>query len=111
MELYGQIDVDAFARIVKEHPECIKVVQKRDGTAHRYLNINISERREPDQYGRTHYIKAGVPKANQKQGVNYYIADLKPSANQAAPQPQQQYNTPAPSPAPEPQSSSDPLPF
>lgn len=84
MELYGQIDVDAFARIVKEHPECIKTVQKKDGTNHRYLNINISERRESDQYGRTHYIKAGVPKAQQKQGVNYYIADLKTSQSQQA---------------------------
>lgn len=45
----------------------------------KYLNIEIGERRQPSQYGATHYVKASVKQEQKQEGVNYYIGDLKPS--------------------------------
>lgn len=45
----------------------------------KYLNIEIGERRQPSQYGATHYVKASVKAEQKRDGVNYYIGDLKPS--------------------------------
>ena len=45
----------------------------------KYLNIEVKERREVSQFGMTHYIKAYCKKEHQRQGVNYYIGELKPS--------------------------------
>lgn len=93
MDFFGQIDLTALGQIAREHPEAVKVIQKKDGTQHKYINISVNERKEPNQFGHTHYIRVGgIPKASQKPGVNYYIADLKPSVQQqtAAPAPQQQ---------------------
>ena len=60
----------------------------------KYLNIEVNEMSKPSQYGATHAVKASVKKAERKDGVNYYIGNLKPSkygngGNDApAPQPQ-----------------------
>ena len=60
----------------------------------KYLNIEVNEMSKPSQYGATHAVKASVKKAERKEGVNYYIGNLKPSkfdngGNDApAPQPQ-----------------------
>lgn len=91
MDFFGQIDLTALGQIAREHPEAVKVIQKKDGTQHKYINISVNERKEPNQFGHTHYIRiGGIPKASQKAGVNYYVADLKPSVQQqAAPAPQQ----------------------
>lgn len=45
----------------------------------RYLNIEVNELRQPSQYGATHAVKVSVKKAERKEGVNYYIGNLKPS--------------------------------
>lgn len=45
----------------------------------KYLNIVVNERRGVSQYGMTHYVKAYVKKDQAKEGVNYYIGELKPS--------------------------------
>lgn len=88
--LFGSIDLTKLGQIVRSHPEAVKKVQMKDGTEHQFININLDARKEADQYGRTHYIKASIKKDAQKSGVNYFIADLKPSQNQQAPvQPQQ----------------------
>lgn len=68
----------------------------------KYLNIEIGERRQPSQYGATHYVKASVKQEQKQDGVNYYIGDLKPSKfdggqpqQSAAPAQQSQaFNTP-----------------
>ena len=54
----------------------------------KYLNIEVNEMRQPSQYGATHSVKMSVKKADRKEGVNYYIGNLKPSkfSNEAAPQ-------------------------
>ena len=45
----------------------------------KYLNIEVNELRQPSQYGATHSVKMSVKKADRKEGVNYYIGNLKPS--------------------------------
>lgn len=45
----------------------------------KYLNIEVNELRQPSQYGATHAVKMSVKKADRKEGVNYYIGNLKPS--------------------------------
>lgn len=45
----------------------------------RYLRIRVCEKQSPDKYENTHYIKCYVPKDEVKEGVNYYIGNLKPS--------------------------------
>lgn len=45
----------------------------------KYLNIEVNELRQPSQYGATHAVKMSVKKAERKDGVNYYIGNLKPS--------------------------------
>lgn len=45
----------------------------------KYLNIEVNELRQPSQYGATHAVKMSVKKAECKDGVNYYIGNLKPS--------------------------------
>lgn len=68
----------------------------------KYLNIEIGERRQPSQFGATHYVKASVKAEQKRDGVNYYIGDLKPSrydnnqpSQQTAPEtPQQAFNQP-----------------
>lgn len=49
----------------------------------KYLNIVINARREASQYGHTHYIKAYCKREQQRDGVNYYIGELKPSKMQS----------------------------
>ena len=48
----------------------------------KYLNIVINERKEVSQYGMTHYVKAYCKKENKREGVNYYIGEVKPSSYQ-----------------------------
>ena len=70
MRLYGSICLSDIPE------ECIRTSEKN---GKKYLNIEVNDRREPSQYGHTHYIKASVKAADRKDGVNYFIGDLKPS--------------------------------
>lgn len=45
----------------------------------KYLNIEVKLMRQPSQYGYTHTVKASVKKNERKEGVNYYIGNLKVS--------------------------------
>lgn len=83
-DLFGQIDLTALGNIARNHPDAIKKVTFKDGSVHQMLNISVAARQQVDQYGRTHYIKAGIKKADQREGVKYYVADLKPSGDQQA---------------------------
>ncbi len=49
----------------------------------KYLNIVVNKRREVSQFGMTHYVKAHCKKEQQREGVNYYIGELKPSSYQS----------------------------
>lgn len=80
MNLYGSM---CLSDIPKE-------LIRTAGNGKKYLNIEVNERREPSQYGQTHYVKASCRKDQAKEGVNYYIGELKPSAYQPYQQQQQQ---------------------
>jgi len=56
--------------------ELIKKVETRDG-AKLFLNIAVGERKTPSKMGSTHYVSCAPKKADRKDGVNYYIGDLK----------------------------------
>ncbi len=70
MRLYGSI---CLSDIPKE------LIRTSEKNGKKYLNIEVNERREPSAYGNTHYVKATVKAAEKREGVNYYIGDLKPS--------------------------------
>lgn len=74
---YGKIDLTRLGQIVKAHPERIQRVKFKDGE-HQLLDIDIREK-VPDNYGNAAYIKVGVRNADKKEGINYYVADLKVS--------------------------------
>ena len=76
---FGSIDLTKLGQIVRQHPELVKTVNMRDGTQHQFLNIDINEKQETDQYGNAAYVKVSCKKENQKQHLNYYLCDLKPS--------------------------------
>ena len=103
--LYGQLDLTVLGKIVRQHPELIKKITFKDGE-HQLINIDVFEKQQADQYGNIATIKASCKKDQQKQGVNYYLANLKVSQYQN--NSQQQTQQPAPPLAP--QDDSD-LPF
>lgn len=84
--LYGTIDLTKLGNVVRQHPELVRSVQFKDGTTHKLLNVDIRQRQVQDQYGNAAYMKVGVKKAEERQGVNYYLGDLKVSQYQAEPQ-------------------------
>lgn len=106
---YGSLDLTKLGQIVRQHPELVKVANMKDGTQHKFLNIDINAKQQTDQYGNVAYLKAACKKAEQREGLNYYLCDLKLSQHQqqaAAPQPAPQQPTPSESPTAE-----DDLPF
>lgn len=77
--LFGQIDLTALGNIVRQHPQLVKEVTFKDGTVHKFINIDVATRQQASDKGHTHYIKVSCKKDQQVQGLKYYIADLKPS--------------------------------
>lgn len=84
--LYGSIDLTILGNIVRQHPSLVREVTFKDGTVHKFLQVDVSERKQPSDKGHTHYIKASCKKEAQVQGVNYFVADLKPSTYGNQPQ-------------------------
>lgn len=81
-DYFGGIDLTKLGQIVRQHPELVKVANMRDGTQHKFLDIDISHKQGgADQYGNVAYVKVSCKKAERKQGVNYYLGDLKLSQN------------------------------
>lgn len=79
---YGSIDLTKLGEIVRKHPELVRVANMKDGSQHKFLNIDINEKQNgADQYGNVAYLKASCKKDQQKHGVNYYLCDLKESQN------------------------------
>lgn len=107
MDLFGQIDLKELGDIIRQQPELVREVTHKDGSVHKYVNVVVAPRRNPDQYGRTHYIKVYTKKEQMRQGVRYYFADLKESQQQGAQAPQK----PAPPKQEGQQGGDDNLPF
>lgn len=80
---YGSINLTRLSNLVRSHQD--KVITLKNGE--KIFNVNFNERRQPSQYGDTHYLSAGI-KANERlQTDNIYLGDFKPSKNdqQSAP--------------------------
>ena len=76
---YGRIDLTKIGEIIKKDPQAVKNVTFKDGVTHKFIDVNIGVRKEPDQYSNVAFIKVGVKKSDVKADVNYYIGDLKES--------------------------------
>lgn len=91
--LYGNLDLTVLGNLVRQHPELIRKVNFKDGE-HKLLNIDVFQKQQADQYGNVVTIKASCKKDQQKQGVNYYLANLKVSQYQNSDQQQSQQAAP-----------------
>jgi hypothetical protein len=88
--LYGSICLSDIPK------ELIKEVTLQDGTKKMYLNVAVVERREKSQFGHTHFITCSPKQEERKEGVNYFIGDLKTHVPQnVAPTTEQINNAPA----------------
>lgn len=87
--LYGSLDLTVLGNLVRNHPELVKEVQFKDGM-HKLLNVDVLEKRQQDNYGNIATIKASCKKDQQKEGLNYYLANLKVSQYQNSQQQQTQ---------------------
>lgn len=68
---YGSICLSAVPK------ELFKKVKCKNGEERIYLNIKVVKRREPSQYGHTHFISCEpMQKEDRKEDVNYIIGDL-----------------------------------
>jgi len=76
---YGSIDLTVLGKIIRQHPELIRKVNFRNGEEHQMLNIDVFTKEVEDQYGNTASIKVSCKKESQKQGLNYYVANLRKS--------------------------------
>lgn len=96
--LYGTIDLTKLGNIVRQHPELVREVTFKNGEIHKVINVNINQKQQEDQYGNVAYVKVGVKKDDEKQGLNYFLGDLKVSkfGTEQKPQQQAQYYAPSP---------------
>ena len=79
---YGSIDLTALGEIVRKQPGLVREVNMRDGSTHKFLNIDIYENDAADQYGNIASIKVSCKQAERIDGLKYYVANLKPSQQQ-----------------------------
>lgn len=86
--LYGQLDLTMLGRIVRQHKELVKTIMFKDGE-HQLINIDIFAKKEVDKFDNVATIKASCKKDEQRDGVNYYVANLKESKYQDQNQSQQ----------------------
>lgn len=109
---YGSIDLTQLGEIIRKHPELVKVSERNQ---HKYLGVDIIEKDAVDEYGNKGFIKVSCKKENRKEGVKYYIANVKLSQYQDnAPMQGQYTQQPATSPQTSvatPENSGDDLPF
>lgn len=90
--LYGTIDLTKLGAIINAHPELVRTATMKDGSVHKFIGIDVwNNQNGADQFGNVASMKVSCKKDSQKQGVNYYIANLKESQFQQQQQPQQGY--------------------
>ena len=87
--LYGSLDLTVLGKLVRQHPELVRKVNFRDGE-HQLINIDVFGKQQPDQYDNVATIKATCKKDQQKEGLSYYLANLKVSQYQNDSQQHQQ---------------------
>jgi len=55
----------------------MKKIKCKAGVERIFLNVAVVERREPSQFGDTHFITCAPKKEERKEGTNYIFGDLK----------------------------------
>lgn len=55
----------------------MKKIKCKDGVERVFLNVAIVERKEPGQFGDTHFITCAPAKDKRQEGVNYIFGDFK----------------------------------
>ena len=55
----------------------MKKIMCKDGKERVFLNVAVVERKEPSQFGDTHFITCAPKKEERQEGVNYIFGDLK----------------------------------
>lgn len=87
---YGMLDLTKLGEIVRKDPQAVKMVTFKDGSVHKMVDLAVNAKQQPDKFGNVAYVKVSVRQSDQKQGVNYYLGDLKQSkfSNQNGPQQQ-----------------------
>lgn len=71
---FGAIDLTLLGKIVKAHPELVKVSERNN---HKYIGIDIYEKEQEDEYGNRASVKVSCKKENRKEDLKYYISNLK----------------------------------
>lgn len=92
---YGSIDLTELGNVVRKQPSLVREVQMKSGETHKFVNIDIYCKDEPDGFGNSASVKVGCKKDDRMDGVKYFIGNLKASKygdEQAQPQPQPQSN-------------------
>ena len=85
MNYYGSLCLsDVPKRLIKEG---------KDGK--KYLNIHIIERKEPSQFGETHFITASCKKEDEVEGENRFIGGCQPFVKTSSPTPEEIAEMPA----------------
>ena len=79
--LFGSLDLTVLGKLVRQHPELVRKVNFKDGE-HQLINIDVFSKQQPDQYDTVATIKASCKKDQQKEGLSYYLANLKVSQYQ-----------------------------
>lgn len=98
MNIQGSIDLmklEKVARVNVKGQECIlipigyndiTVRTGKDGKEQAFLSLNVLERKEPSQYGHTHYVKQGftaeyrtAKPQDYEEKKKVYLGDMKPS--------------------------------
>jgi len=87
--MYGSICLSDIPR------QMMKKVMCKDGKERIYLNVKIVERKQPSQYGHTHFITCEPKKEERQEGVNYIFGDLKTFGEQQRPTTEDVNNAPA----------------
>ena len=57
--------------------EQMKKVVCKDGKERIYLNVAVIERKEPSQFGHTHFITCAPKQEERKEGTQYIFGDFK----------------------------------
>lgn len=55
----------------------IKSVKMRDGSTHLFLNVTVTKRKSPSQFGDTHFISIAPKGTPQEERNKYIVGDLK----------------------------------
>ncbi len=108
--LFGSLDLTVLGKLVRQHPELVRKVNFKDGE-HQLINIDVFGKQQADQYGNVATIKASCKKEQQKEGLSYYLANLKVSQYQNNNQQQPQHQQPAPQQSAAANDEPDDLPF